>query len=252
LGELASSNLGDIMNYPIIGITTMRSVNRYGTPLVSLAEAYVDALHQAGACPVLIPNNIPESALDELVSHLDGVVFSGGGDIDPGYYDAEDYPKVDGVEEQRDRVELSLLEKVVDEGKPFLGICRGIQLINVGLGGSLYADIADQVPGAAKHDYYPDWDRDHLAHTIRVKPETKLAEILGENEVEVNSLHHQAVEQLAADLIPTAYSPDGLIEGFELPGHPFGLAVQWHPEWLTAHKPMRTLFAAFIEAANSK
>lgn len=240
------------MNYPIIGITTMLRVNQFGMRQASVAEAYVDALRQANACPVLIPNNITESALDELVSRLDGVVFSGGGDIDPGYYHAEDYSKVGGVEKQRDQIELSLLEMVIDENKPFLGICRGIQLINVGLGGSLYADISDQVLGADKHDYYPNWDRDHLAHTVRVEQESKLAEILGEVEVEVNSLHHQAVERLAADLIPTAHSPDGLVEGFELPGHPFGLAVQWHPEWLTAHKPMRDLFNAFVEAADSR
>lgn len=240
------------MNYPIIGITTMRRVNQYGMRLSSLAETYVDALQQAGACPVLIPNNIPESALNELLSRLDGVVFSGGGDIDPGFYQAEDHPKVDSVDQQRDRLEISILERVVHEKKPFLGICRGLQLINVGLGGSLYADIAEQVPGAAKHDYYPDWDRDHLAHTVQIQEESKLAAILGQRELQVNSMHHQAVEQLAAGLIPTACSPDGLVEGFELPGHPFGLAVQWHPEWLTAHQPMRALFAAFIKAADSR
>lgn len=240
------------MSYPIIGITTMRRVNQSGMRLASLAEAYVDALYKAGACPVLIPNTIQESALDELISRLDGVVFSGGGDIDPQYYRAEEHPKVGEVDQQRDRVELSLLERVIDGKKPFLGICRGIQLINIGLGGSLYADIADQVPGASKHDYYPDWARDHLAHTVQVQKESKLAEILGEGEVQVNSLHHQAVDRLGEDLIPTAYSPDGLVEAFELPGHPFGVAVQWHPEWLTAHEPMRALFASFIEATNSR
>ena len=240
------------MTYPIIGITTMRRVNQTGMRLASLAEAYVDALRQADACPILIPNNLPESALDELISRLDGVLFSGGGDIDPEYYRAENHPKVDGVDQQRDRVELSLLEKVVGEEKPFLGICRGMQLVNVGMGGSLYADIADQVPGASKHDYFLDWDRDYLAHTVQVSQESKLAAILGEREVEVNSLHHQAVHQLAKDLNPTAHSADGLVEACELPGHPFGLAVQWHPEWLTAHMPMRTLFRAFVEAASSR
>jgi putative glutamine amidotransferase len=127
-----------------------------------------------------------------------------------------------------------------------------MQLVNVGMGGSLYADIVDQVPGASKHDYFPDWGRDFLAHSVQVHQESKLAAILGEREVEVNSLHHQAVHQLATDLNPTAYSPDGLVEACELPGHPFGLAVQWHPEWLTAHTTMRALFRAFVEAANTR
>jgi putative glutamine amidotransferase len=113
----------------------------------------------------------------------------------------------------------------------------------------LYADIAEQVPGAEKHDYYPDWDRDFLSHPISVQPDSRLASILGNNSTAVNSLHHQAIRDLAPGLVATAHAPDGIIEAVELLQHPFGLAVQWHPEWLTAHSQMRRLFAAFIEAA---
>jgi putative glutamine amidotransferase len=236
------------MAYPVIGVTTMRRKTQYGMQISTLAEAYVEALLQAGVCPVLIPNQLPEGAVDTLFSRLDGVVFTGGGDIKTSYYQGEDHPKVGGVEVDRDRVELKLLERAVNDGVPFLGICRGLQLINVGLGGTLYADIADQVPGASKHDYYPDWERDHLAHPVEVDEGTQLAGIIGDGQIEVNSLHHQAVDKVAAGLVVTATAPDGIVEGLELPDHPFGLAVQWHPEWLTAHRRMRALFAAYAAA----
>jgi putative glutamine amidotransferase len=240
------------MTYPVIGVTTMRRENSAGMSLVSLAEAYVEALTQAGACPVLIPNALSEAALDGLLSRLDGVLFTGGGDIETNHYQAVAHPKVSGVEPARDQLEINLLKRVVSHGKPFLGICRGLQLINVALGGTLYADIADQVPGADKHDYYPGWERDYLAHSVSVDQETRLAGILGESVVDVNSFHHQAVRQLAPDLVPTAYSPDGIMEACELPDHPFGLAVQWHPEWLTADAPMRGLFQVFVEACRGQ
>jgi putative glutamine amidotransferase len=237
------------MVYPVIGVTTMRRKSQYGLQLASLAEAYVKALSQAGACPVLIPNQLPEQALDDLLARLDGILFTGGGDIAAKYYQAETHPKINGVESARDQLELSILERVVQDGKPFMGICRGLQLINVGLGGSLYADIAEQVPEADKHDYYPDWDRDFLSHPVSTQPDSRLAAILGNNSTAVNSLHHQAIRDLAPGLVATAHAPDGIIEAVELLQHPFGLAVQWHPEWLTAHSQMRRLFAAFIEAA---
>ncbi len=240
------------MAYPVIGVTTMRRVNQAGMQLSSLAEAYVEALVQADICPVLIPHRLPEAALDDLLSRLDGVLFTGGGDIETSFYQEVDHPKISGVDADRDRVELLLLEKVVNDGKPFLGICRGLQLINVGLGGTLYADIADQVSGSAKHDFYPDWERDYLAHAIEVAQGTRLAGIIGGGHREVNSLHHQAIHKLAPGLQTTASAPDDIMEAVEMPDHPFGLAVQWHPEWLTAHSTMRALFAAFASAANDR
>ena len=236
------------MSYPVIGVTTMRRKNQHGMQLASLAEAYVEALIQAELCPVLIPSGMPEPAVDNLLERLDGVLFTGGGDIATDFYHTQEHPKVNGVERDRDRLELLLLERVVQEGKPFLGICRGLQLINVGLGGSLYADIADLVPGADKHDYYPDWERDFLSHPVTVQTGSRLASILGSNSSRVNSLHHQAICDLASDLVATAHAPDGIIEAVEIPHHPFGIAVQWHPEWLTAYSPMRALFSAFADA----
>lgn len=236
------------MNYPVVGVTTMRSKNQYGTLISSLAAAYVEALSQAGVCPLLIPNQMPLEAVDELLEGLDGVLFTGGGDLGADFFHEKDHSLVRGVERDRDQLELRMLERVVEKGKPFMGICRGQQLINIGLGGTLYADIAEQVPGAKKHDYFPDWERDYLAHTVSVEADSRLASILGSSSNQVNSLHHQAIDRLAPDLAATAHAPDGIIEAVELTDYPFGLAVQWHPEWLTAHAAMRDLFTAFAEA----
>jgi putative glutamine amidotransferase len=157
---------------------------------------------------------------------------------------------VDNVDLDRDRVELHLLRKTVAAGQPFLGICRGLQVINVGLGGTLYEDILDQKPGSLHHSTSDELPRNHLAHNVRVEPNSQLSKILADPEVQVNSSHHQGIRQLASDLIPTAYAPDGIIEAFELPGARYALAVQWHPEWLQEHLPMQALFRSFVEACS--
>jgi putative glutamine amidotransferase len=217
--------------------------------LIVVTEAYVQAITAAGGCPVLIPLGLPAELLNDLLARLDGILFTGGGDIDPAFYGVAPHPKVDGVDLDRDGVELHLLEKAVSQGVPFLGICRGLQLANVGLGGTLYADITAQRPGALRHDYYPDYPRDYPAHTVEVRSGSRLATILNGSHLNVNSLHHQGIDRLAPVLLPVASAPDGIVEAVELPEHPFGLAVQWHPEWLGAQAPMQALFQAFVKAA---
>ena len=144
------------------------------------------------------------------------------------------------------------MREAVRQGVPFLGICPGLQLINVGLGGTLYADIAAQRPGALRHDYYPDYPRDYLAHAVEIRTGSRLAGILGDARVEVNSLHHQGIDRLAPGLTSVASAPDEIVEAVELPEHRFGLAVQWHPEWLGEHAPMRALFQDFVRAAEGR
>lgn len=240
------------MTAPLIGLTTYRFNNAYGYPQMGLSEMYSRAVEQAGGLPVLIPLGLPEERLQALLARLDGVLFTGGGDIAPERYGSVAHPLVGDVDPDRDRVELHLFDCVMQAGLPFLGICRGLQLVNTGLGGTLYEDILDQRDESIQHRYYPDWPRDYLAHTVNVEPESRLGSILGvSGDVPVNSLHHQGIRNLANGLKPTAFAPDGLIEAFELPDRPFALAVQWHPEWLQAHPPMQALFRAFIEAANS-
>ena len=240
------------MTLPLIGITTYRTNNAAGNPILALAEHYVQAISQAGGNPVLVPLGLPESQLRVLVKRLDGVLFSGGGDFDPTIFGMESIPEVKGVDPDRDRVEIQLIKSAISGQVPFLGICRGLQAINVALGGTLYTHIIKQHPQALQHAYSPDWPRDHLAHVVQMDPESRLAAILGDTQMDVNSLHHQGIRDLAPDLQATGWAPDNLIEAIELPGHIFGLAVQWHPEWLIANPrvqgPMRALFRTFVEA----
>lgn len=237
------------MTIPIIGITTSHSTTETNLTQVGIPEAYVRAVAQAGAVPVLIPLGLDEEAQSGLLSKLDGILFSGGGDVHPRRYEEEMDPLVTSIDEDRDQVEIDLVRKSIRAGMPFFGICRGLQVINVALGGSLYADIRASRPEALKHDRYPEQPRNYLAHTVQVDGGAYLARILGEAQAEVNSMHHQGIHRLAPGLLATAFAPDSIIEAFELPGHPFGLAVQWHPEWLQEHAPMRRLFQAFVQAA---
>jgi putative glutamine amidotransferase len=239
------------MALPLIGITTARVLNNANIHVMSTAEAYVQAVYKAGGLPILIPLGIADADLEALLERLDGLLFTGGGDIAPERYGGHPHPRVYDIDPDRDRIELFLVERAVKQGMPFLGICRGFQVINVALGGSLYEDILDQHPGALKHDYFPGYPRDQLVHPVTITPGSRLAEILGQTEVDVNSLHHQGVRQVPGALPLTALAPDGIPEAVELLGHPFGLAVQWHPEWLQAYAPMRRLFEAFVGAAKN-
>jgi putative glutamine amidotransferase len=233
----------------LIGVTTSRNSSLYGFPAFILTEAYANALLDAGAAPVMIPLGLDEEALDRLLSRLDGVLFSGGGDVHPDRYGGQPHPKVDFVDEDRDRVEALLLNHALARRMPVFGICRGLQVINVALGGTLYEDLGDQYPEALQHDNINDQPRDYLAHPVQIEKDSLLAKIVGTDRLEVNSLHHQGVRLLAPSFCATAFAPDGLIEGAELPEYPFGLAVQWHPEWMQAHQPMRRLFQEFTQAA---
>jgi putative glutamine amidotransferase len=192
---------------------------------------------------------LSDAELEDLLPRLDGILLIGGGDIDPARFDGLPHPRVYGIEPGRDAMEIRLVQRAAVTGKPFLGICRGVQVINVALGGALHTDIGDQLPGALRHDWYPDVPRDLLAHTVRVAPESRLAAVLGGEQFEVNSLHHQGLSHVALRLRIAATAPDGLAEAVELEGHPFGFGVQWHPEWLQAHEPQRRLFRALVEAA---
>lgn len=240
------------MHTPIIGITTRKDLTPAGLPAVMLQQAYTDALIQAGAAPVLIPSDLPEAAWRELLLRLDGVLFTGGGDIAVEHFNGESHPKVSGLDEARDLIELGLVRSVVADSKPFLGICRGLQATNVAMGGTLFTDIPDQVPNALRHDYQNAdilEERTHLVHPVRVEEGSRIGEILDQPVLQVNSLHHQGIKDLAPGLKAVAFAPDGIIEAIELPGHPFGLAVQWHPEWLTDQEPTLRLFRAFVAAA---
>jgi putative glutamine amidotransferase len=146
-------------------------------------------------------------------------------------------------------MELTLSRWVVDEGKPLLAICRGIQVLNVALGGSLYQDIGDQVPGVGRHAWHAGFPRDHLPHEVAIDSGSRLASVVGATSLPVNSLHHQAIKGVAPGLTVVALAPDGIIEAAQVEGHPFALSVQWHPEELTgSDASARRLFAALVRA----
>ena len=198
---------------------------------------------------MMIPVGMDILSLDSLLSRLDGVLFTGGADIDPQRFNAQTHPKVYGVSPERDALEFSLIEKVLAGDKPMLAICRGIQVLNVACGGKLYLDIQDQMPNALKHDWFPGFPRDKLAHTVSLTPGSQLNEIFGVDEIPVNSLHHQAVQDIAPGLEAVAWSPDGVCEALEAPGHPFALGLQWHPEELVDDDPRaQQIFDAWVEA----
>ena len=237
------------MSNPVIGLTAYNGENKNGHPIVALMEQYIVAISEAGGIPVLIPPGGTGHAITALFDRLDGILLTGGGDIAIERFNGEPHPTVEGVDPERDTLEIALTQAAANSGKPFFGICRGFQVVNVALGGTLYTHIQDQYPGAIKHDYDSGLQREFLAHTIKVEMGSALAGILEETGLNVNSLHHQGAKDLAPSLKPVAYAPDGLVEGLELPGHPFGMAVQWHPEWLLDQPATRRLFGAFVEAA---
>lgn len=233
---------------PIIGITTNQSLNVHGYPTVMLMQSYVKAILQAGGVPVLIPSQIVEHGWEALYSRLDGILFSGGGDIGLEYSPGAPHPRIDDVDPARDSIEIQMVRAAASDGKPFLGICRGCQVMNVALGGTLYTHIADQLTHAIDHSY-PGNMRTVLVHEVKLEEGTHLGEILSEPIIQVNSLHHQGLKDISPSLRVAGHAPDGLVEAMELPDHPFGLAVQWHPEWLTDQAPTRDLFRKFVTVA---
>jgi len=237
------------MKKPLIGITTRNGKDSDSHPTVSLQHSYVNAIAQAGGLVIPIPSMLSEEDFLQLYSQLDGILFSGGGDISLDYFDGSDHPRIGGVDDARDTSELSLMRAAANDGKPILGICRGAQVMNVALGGTLYTHVIDQLPGAIDHEY-PGNLRKVIVHPVNVDETTRAAEIFGETLLRVNSLHHQGLKDIAPPLRVAGHAPDGLVEVVEIPDHPFAVSVQWHPEWLTDQQPTRNLFRRFVEAAN--
>jgi putative glutamine amidotransferase len=238
-----------MMNSPLIGISTGSGQNAYGDPVYSVPATYPQAVIRAGGTPILIPKGLDPASQFALLGHLQGLILTGGPDIDPALFGGAPHPKVYGVDLERDNQEIHLVREACGRGLPFLGICRGIQVIDVALGGTLYTDIQDQLPGALRHENENGEPRDRIAHTVDILPGTLLADVISAGELPVNSLHHQGVLAVAPGLVVSAVAPDGLVEAVELQGHPFGLGLQWHPEWMPADPQEQKIFTRFIQAA---
>jgi putative glutamine amidotransferase len=236
---------------PLIGLTTYRKIAQdSGAPLFGLMQSYVEALAGAGGIPVLIPLGLETQDLSNILRRLDGLILPGGGDIDPSAYHGSLHKQLRGIDDDRDRVEINLAREAVKTEKPFLAICRGHQVLNVALGGTMWEDLASQMPGAIRHDYNGNGARTDRPHTVQVRRGSRLAAILNNEMVPVNSLHHQGLRDLAPELSISATAPDGLIEGVEIEGHPFAVGVQWHPENLVKIDPaMHKLFTSLVEAS---
>jgi putative glutamine amidotransferase len=231
---------------PIVGVTAGPSA--HSAEWFAVRDDYVRAVESAGAVPLVLAPG-PLGHVGDILERLDGLVLSGGSDIDPGHYGEAAHETVDDVSPERDAFELALSRAALDQDLPLLAICRGHQVLNVATGGTLIQDIPSQVQGALDHD--PKKERWEPAHQVRILPGTRLREILGRETVAVNSIHHQAIRTPGEGLVVTAYSVgDDVIEAVEVPARRFVLGVQWHPEaFWDQPETFQPLFAALVKAA---
>lgn len=222
-----------------------------GTPRVRVNVAYTDALARAGLVPLVIPP-LPASAAHATLDGLAGLVVTGGEDVAPARYGEAPHPTVE-AHEARDEGEIALIIEARRRRLPTLAICRGIQVVNVALGGTLIQDIPSQIPDAANHD--PEGSRNDRAHEVRVEQDSNLARALGTDCLTTNSFHHQALARVSSELRISARAADGIVEGAESADPQWWmLAVQWHPEELmgTPEPWDRNLFMAFARAVSDK
>jgi putative glutamine amidotransferase len=229
----------------IIGISSYAEKAKWGswdTPCVLLPRRYADSVTRAGGIPVLLPS-VP--GVEHVVPRLDGLILAGGGDIEPARFGARAHPETGGVRPDRDTAELALAAAALDHGVPLLGICRGLQVLNVALGGTLHQHLPDLVG----HEGHSPVVGGYGTHEVKVASGSRLAAVLGpaaSGEFPVPTHHHQAIDRLGEGLVATAWAGDGTIEAAELAGPAFALAVQWHPE--AGDDP--SLFGALLAAAS--
>lgn len=243
---------------PLIGIScsmgqAIYSLNQDNVPQLQhrLGDNYVKAITQAGGVPVLLPNNLDITTVEEIAAGLDGFLLSGGGDVDPYLFGERATEKLGAVTPRRDDFELALAQYVLKKtDKPVLGICRGIQVMNVAMGGTLHIDLPSDGKLCHSMGMYP---RNIRTHGVSVTSCTRMAEIMDGTEGRVNSFHHQAIRNVADCFAVSAVSvPDNVVEAVEMPGERFVVGVQWHPEELTEYEEAKTLFRSFVEAASKK
>jgi putative glutamine amidotransferase len=235
------------MKKPVIAIGSDVDVTPGKRDRAYVYTTYVDAVRRAGAIPLLVPPQTENS--EELLDQVDGVLLAGGNDCDPTLYGEESHPSVEPMDVRRQENDLALARRARERGIPTLGICLGLQVMNVAAGGTLIQDIDSELETDIEHASEPE----HRArHPVLVEGGTRLSSILGERELLVNSSHHQAIKRLGEGLEVTAHAPDGIVEGIEDPRHPFYVGVQWHPEDMPKEASASKLFEAFIEASRRR
>jgi putative glutamine amidotransferase len=242
---------GEFMR-PYIGITCGTYRDRdWCPPAQLLRKTYTDAIAAAGGVPFIIPVVEDEDVLRALYDRLDGLLISGGGDIDPSQYGELPQPGLGTTDPLRDNVEMPLTRWALEDGKPVLGICRGLQVINVAMGGTLYQDISSEIKTNLVHDSsFTRQDWTYMAHDLRLDPDSKLARLFGTTLFPTNSLHHQSIKTVASGLEAVGWAPDGVVEAVEGSNGHFLVGVQCHPEALqgTADPRWQVLFRQFVES----
>ena len=242
------------MKRPLIGITCGEISNKeqpWAPVTHGQSYTYVQSIIDAGGVPLLIPLIKDTQALHQLFDTLDGLYLAGGNDLHPRLYGEKPSGETNDYSILRDNVEKQLLEWALETRIPILGICRGMQLLNVHFGGTLYQDIPTELPESLDHDTSTKQESlVDLSHTLTISDDTKLRTILDAASIGANAHHHQAIKQLGTGVIATAHTSDGIIEGIELPNYPYAVGVQAHPESLTKVEPKwHNLFTSFVTAS---
>jgi putative glutamine amidotransferase len=237
---------------PLIGVSTSVTIDE-SPERAYVNAAYLRAVEQAGGVPVLLAPQLSSAARDALWSRLDGLVLTGGGDIEPGRFGQPPHPKTALVSGERDALEIELVDRALRDDVPMFAICRGLQVLNVALGGTVHQHVPDVFGDQIQHTQ--SYKRNAATHDVKLQTEgTRLGTIVGSSELRVNSFHHQAIDRLGRDLRDVGWAPDNLIEAVEhADRRRFVVAVQWHPEELVGHdRAARALFAAVVKAARGR
>ena len=231
------------MKKPVIALIPLVDAGRDS---LWMLPGYLNSIAAAGGIGVMLPLTHDDADLEDILNRFDGFLFTGGHDVDPAIYRQEKTELCGELAPDRDAMEPKLLRLALQAGKPVFGICRGLQLMNAVLGGTLYQDIAAQFPSETNHRMAAPYGRPE--HPVKILPGTPFADWGIPETIGVNSCHHQGIHVLAPGLVPMAVAPDGLIEAAYLPDYPFGCAVQWHPEFFPAEDPIsRIIFRNFVE-----
>ena len=229
---------------PIIGLSPMYDDKEKG---LWMRPGYLDVLYACGALPLVLPFDSDAIDVEQMLSICDGLLLTGGADVNPRLYGEEPLPECGPIQPIRDELEYRLLDKALETDMPILGVCRGSQILNVYLGGTLYQDLRTQVPDSLNHAMEPPYEMP--CHRVRLEQGEPLHQLLGIDILPVNSIHHQAVKDVAPELVPLARSMDGVVEGTWMPGKRFVWGVQWHPEWIwREHGQQRNIVQFFVDA----
>ncbi|MEW6723846.1 MAG: gamma-glutamyl-gamma-aminobutyrate hydrolase family protein [Bacillota bacterium] len=235
------------MRKPIIGLSGCHELDK---EWIYMPHDYIRSVELAGGLPVVLPVTTDAALIEAQLAAVDGLVLTGGPDVNPLLFGEEPIPKMGAISPERDEFDLALARAALERKMPALAICRGEQVLNLAGGGTIFQDIYAQNRDCFKHrQEAPRW---LATHTVEVVPGTRLASLLGEGKTSVNTFHHQAVKELAPGFVLSASSGDGIIEAYEVAGHPFAIGVQWHPESFWRQGNFLCLFRALVEAAQAR